>query len=87
MSQTFEALILRLLAKDPSERPESTSDVLAALDGMDLTATSGSGASIEEAQSLDSLAGGVFVGRQRGMGKLKACLDADMISMGYSGRY
>ena len=34
----MEALILRLLAKDPSERPQSASDVLAALDGLDLTA-------------------------------------------------
>ncbi len=71
----LEALILRLLAKDPSERPQSASDVLAALDGLDLTATSGVGVSIEEAQPLDSLAGGVFVGRQREMGELKACLE------------
>ncbi len=39
-----------------------------ALDGMDLTATAES--SVEEAQPLDSLAGGVFVGRQREMGEL-----------------
>ena len=31
----LEALILRLLAKDPSERPGSAADVLAALDGID----------------------------------------------------
>ena len=43
---------------------------MAALDGMDLTATSGVGTSIEEAQPLDSLAGGVFVGRQREMGRV-----------------
>ena len=30
---------------------------------------------MEEAQPLDSLAGGVFVGRQREMGELKACLE------------
>ena len=40
----LEALILRLLAKDPSERPQSASDVLAALDGLDLTATGRDGA-------------------------------------------
>ena len=34
----LEALILRLLAKDPSERPGSAADVLTALDGIDLTA-------------------------------------------------
>ncbi len=72
-SRALEALILRLLAKDPSERPGSASDVLVALDGMDLTATFES--SVEEAQPLDSLAGGVFVGRQREMGELKAALE------------
>ncbi len=71
--RSLEALILRLLAKDPSERPQSASDVLAALDGLDLTTTAES--SMEEAQPLDSLAGGVFVGRQREMGELKACLE------------
>ena len=69
----LEALILRLLAKEPSERPESVSDVLAALDGLDLTVSGES--SVEETQPLDSLAGGVFVGRQREMGELKACLE------------
>ncbi len=68
--RSLEALMLRLLAKDPSERPGSASDVLAALDGLDLTGTAE--VSVEEAQPLDSLAGGVFVGRQREMGELKA---------------
>ena len=40
---------------------------------MDLTTTAES--SVEEPQPLDSLAGGVFVGRQREMGELKACLE------------
>ncbi|MEE9324565.1 MAG: protein kinase, partial [Dehalococcoidia bacterium] len=69
----LEALILRLLAKDPSERPESAADVLTALEAIDPTAVVQEEA--EEAHILDSLAGGVFVGRQREMGELKAALE------------
>ena len=72
----LEALIMRLLAKDPSERPESATDVLSALDAIDLAASVEQPAvAMDEARALDSLAGGVFVGRQREMGELKACLE------------
>ena len=72
----LEALIMRLLAKDPSERPESATDVLSALDAIDLTTSvEQPAAGIDKAHALDSLAGGVFVGRQREMGELKACLE------------
>ena len=75
--RSLDALILRLLAKDPSERPESASDVLSALDAIDLNADVGAmhESPLQEAHALDSLAGGVFVGRQREMGELKACLE------------
>ena len=76
----LEALILRLLAKDPSERPESATDVLAALEGIDLTTSVAQpAAAVDEGHALDSLAGGVFVGRQREMGDLKAALE-DVLS-------
>ena len=72
----LEALIMRLLAKDPSERPETATDVLSALDAVNLaTSVEQPAASVDEAHSLDSLAGGVFVGRQREMGELKAALE------------
>ncbi len=69
----LEALIMRLLSKDPSERPESATDVLAALEAIDVSAVEAP--SDREAQVLDSLAGGVFVGRQSEMGELKAALE------------
>ena len=74
--RALEALIMRLLTKDPSERPESAADVLTALEGIDLAVS----AEVEtseraEAHALDSLAGGVFVGRQQEMGELKAALE------------
>ncbi|MCH7906717.1 MAG: protein kinase [Chloroflexi bacterium] len=69
----LEALIMRLLSKDPSERPDSAQDVFNALDAIDLTAR---GQTVEQDQtSLDSLAGGVFVGRQREMDQLKGALE------------
>ena len=72
----LDALIMRLLAKDPSERPDSASDVLAALEAVDTSSSEQS--VIEPGQSvnvLDSLAGDVFVGRQREMDQLKAALE------------
>ena len=70
----LEALTLRLLAKDPGERPHSTADVLAALEAVDTTVSVDQPVD-EETHLLDSLAGGVFVGRQREMGELKAALE------------
>ena len=73
--RSLEALILRLLAKDPSERPQSAPDVLAALDTIDLSIVPENLGTSDEAHALDSLAGGVFVGRQREMEELKGCLE------------
>ena len=70
-----EALIMRLLSKNPSERPESASDVLAALEAVDLSATPEPMSQEREINVLDSLAGDVFVGRRREMDQLKAALE------------
>ena len=83
----LDALILRLLAKDPSERPESASDVLSALDAIDLVGAGAirpdaSGPLQDAPHALDSLAGGVFVGRQREMGEMKACLEDTLSGRG-----
>ena len=67
---------MRLLAKNPSERPESATDVLSALDAIDLTTNVEQPAEgVDQVHALDSLAGGVLVGRQREMGELKASLE------------
>ncbi|MBN1400524.1 MAG: protein kinase [Anaerolineae bacterium] len=76
----LEALILRLLAKDPAQRPESAAEVLTAVEGVDLSAVAQR--SEEEGRSLDSLAGGVFVGRQREMAELKAALEEALAGHG-----
>ncbi len=70
--RALDALILRLLAKDPSERPQSASDVLSALDAID-RADADVGAhghaplQDNDPHALDNLAGGLFVGRQKEM--------------------
>ena len=74
----LEALIMRLLAKDTLERPESASDVLAALEATDVAVNVGQQGFAPlrvDQEALDGLAGGVFVGRQREMADLKASLE------------
>ncbi|MCH8226098.1 MAG: AAA family ATPase, partial [Chloroflexi bacterium] len=81
--RALEALIMRLLAKDPSERPDSAADVVSALEAIDLTASGEEEtAGVDDIHSLDSLAGGVFVGRQREMGELKAALEDTLSGRG-----
>ena len=72
----LNSLIMRLLSKNPAERPESAADVLSSLEAIDATpreipVDTGTGKS----GSLDSMASGVFVGRHREMDQLKASLE------------
>jgi class 3 adenylate cyclase/Cdc6-like AAA superfamily ATPase len=72
--QDLEELVLRLLAKDPSERPANADEVLAALERVDPAQRS---ASHSDSNVLDRLAMGVFVGREHELERLrKACDNA-----------
>jgi eukaryotic-like serine/threonine-protein kinase len=73
----LERLVMALLAKDPDKRPSTAAEVRDALAAI-ATATSMAGpaaAGVAEANPLDRLAGGVFVGREREMDDLRAGLD------------
>ena len=74
--RALEAVILRLLAKAPEERPESAATVQQALATIAATsATLAERVVQEDANPLDRLAGGVFVGREREMDELRAGLE------------
>jgi predicted ATPase/class 3 adenylate cyclase len=68
----LEELILRLLAKDPGQRPQAAAEVLAALERIDPTQKS---ASHSESNVLDRLARGVFVGREQELERLHRAFD------------
>ena len=70
----LESLILRLLAKVPSERPADAVEVITALEAVDPAGRSASH-SDSGANPLDRLAGGVFVGRQDELEQLRDSLD------------
>ena len=76
----LEALVLRLLAKDPGQRPESAAEVLAVLQSIDLTRAGEIAAG--ERRSLDAVASGVFVGRHQEMEHLKAALEEALSGRG-----
>jgi class 3 adenylate cyclase len=77
LPRALEAMVLRLLAKAPEDRPASAADVAAALASVEAVAAapepapSGEG----EANPLDRLAAGVFVGREAELDQLRAALE------------
>src|SRR5688572_22147140 len=70
----LEALILKLLAKIPADRPASALEVLAALEAVDPEAPSVRH-SDSSANPLDRLARGIFVGRERELARLRSAFD------------
>src|SRR5262245_6472844 len=76
LPRTLEALILRLLAKVPEERPESAAATRQALGAVAaLPAKAGDQAAPDETNPLDRLAGGVFVGRDTELDELRGGLE------------
>jgi class 3 adenylate cyclase len=83
VSPMLEALVLSLLAKDPEARPATAAEVVEQLAAASV-APAASTASIEarQANPLDRLAGGVFVGREREMDELRGGLDDALSGQG-----
>jgi class 3 adenylate cyclase/tetratricopeptide (TPR) repeat protein len=70
--EALEEIVLRLLAKDPGERPAGAEEVLAALERVD---PAGKAASHSDSNVLDRLALGVFVGREQELERLRKAFD------------
>jgi predicted ATPase len=81
--KALEALILRLLAKSPVERPSSAAEVLKTLASIDSsTSASTERAPQQDAKSLSRLAGGVFIGREQETKELRVALNDTLAGKG-----
>jgi serine/threonine protein kinase len=87
----LEALILRLLAKEPTRRPDSAADVIKALESLNVeTSKSRSNGTVSYTstpenitdESLHGAPAGVFVGRDEEMDVLRAGLEGAMAGRG-----
>jgi eukaryotic-like serine/threonine-protein kinase len=70
--RTLDSLIVRLMSKDPNERPQTAEEVLQSLEAIDLSVVEQND---QGRGSLEAMAGGVFVGRQREMDNLKSIFE------------
>src|SRR3989454_8458750 len=83
LPRALESLILRLLAKDPNERPENAAAIPQALQAIvDSASTTAPIAAESEVNPLDRLATGIFVGREKEMDELRAGLEDSLSGRG-----
>jgi len=81
--RSLESLLLRLLAKDPNERPESAAAIPEALRAIvDSASTTAPAAAESDVNPLDRLASGIFVGREKEMDELRAGLEDSLSGRG-----
>jgi len=74
--KALEALIMRALAKDPDQRPESAASIPQVFQAIvDSSSSTAPVAAEADANPLDRLAGGIFVGRDKEMDELRAGLE------------
>lgn len=75
----LDALVTRLLAKAPADRPQSAAEVREALEGM---AAAAAGRDAPAAPAPERRAAGRFVGREREIAELRAAFDSALAGNG-----
>ena len=81
--RALESMLLRLLAKDPSERPDNAAAIPEALQAIVATASTVPPlAADSDVNPLDRLATGIFVGREKEMDELRAGLEDSLSGRG-----
>jgi class 3 adenylate cyclase len=78
----LEALILRLLAKSPDDRPADAQSVVRSLIAIAQEPAEAEAASPAEQNPLDRLAGGVFVGREQEIAQLRSSFEEALSGRG-----